>query len=86
MREVGALFISVPSMSVCRIRHFRNERELGRVTSRKASGTVTKETEKKGALGSLSCDVLERRTSIGSGRFALLSRDFKKMWANRLSV
>ena len=35
MREVGALFISVPSMSVCTIRHFGNERELGRVNSRK---------------------------------------------------
>ena len=48
------------------------------LTLAKTSGTVTKEKEKKGALGSLNSDVLERRTFIGSGRFALLSRDFKK--------
>ena len=48
------------------------------LTLAKTSGTVTKEKEKNGALGSLRSDVLERRTSIGSGRFALLSRDLKK--------
>ena len=37
-------------------------------------------------IGSLSSDVLERRTSTGSGRFALLSRDFEQIFGQIVSV
>ena len=37
-------------------------------------------------LGSLSSDVFERRTSTGSGRFALLSRDFKQIFGQIVSI
>ena len=36
--------------------------------------------------GSLSTDVFERRTSTGSGLFALLRRDFDKMFGQIVSV
>ena len=37
-------------------------------------------------IGSLSSDVLERRTSTGNGRFALLSRDFEQIFGQIVSV
>ena len=37
-------------------------------------------------LGSLSSDVFERRTSTGSGRFALLSRDFEQIFGQIVSI
>ena len=40
----------------------------------------------KRSLGSLNSDVLERRTSTGSGRFALLSRDFQQMFGQIVSI
>ena len=36
--------------------------------------------------GSLSSDVFERRTSTGSGRFALLSRDFEQIFGQIVSI
>ena len=38
------------------------------------------------ALGSLSSDVFERRTSTGSGRFALLSHDFEQIFGQIVSI
>ena len=38
------------------------------------------------ALGSLSSDVFERRTSTGNGRFALLSRDFEQIFGQIVSI
>ena len=38
------------------------------------------------AIGSLSSDVFERRTSTGSGRFALLSRDFEQILGQIVSI
>ena len=38
------------------------------------------------ALGSLSSDVFERRTSTGNGLFALLSRDFEQIFGQIVSV
>ena len=40
----------------------------------------------KWIIGSLSSDVFERRTSTGSGRFALLSRDFKQIFGQIVSI
>ena len=40
----------------------------------------------RGIIGSLSRDVFERRTSTGSGRFALLSRDFKQIFGQIVSI
>ena len=37
-------------------------------------------------LGSLSSDVFERRTSTGSGRFALLSHDFEQIFGQIVSI
>ena len=37
-------------------------------------------------LGSLSRDVFERCTSTGSGRFALLSRDFEQIFGQIVSI
>ena len=37
-------------------------------------------------IGSLSSDVFERRTSTGSGRFALLSRDFEQIFGQIVSI
>ena len=41
---------------------------------------------KQATLGSLSSDVFERRTSTGSGRFALLSHDFKQIFGQIVSI
>ena len=38
------------------------------------------------AIGSLSRDVFERRTSIRNGRFALLSRDFEQIFGQIVSI
>ena len=38
------------------------------------------------SLGSLSSDVFERRTSTGSGRFALLSHDFEQIFGQIVSI
>ena len=38
------------------------------------------------SLGSLSSDVFERRTSTGSGHFALLSRDFEQIFGQIVSI
>ena len=37
-------------------------------------------------IGSLSSDVFERRTSTGSGRFALLSHDFEQIFGQIVSI
>ena len=37
-------------------------------------------------IGSLSSDVFERRTSTGSGLFALFSRDFEQILGQNLSL
>ena len=37
-------------------------------------------------VGSLSSDVFERRTSTGSGRFALLSHDFEQIFGQIVSI
>ena len=37
-------------------------------------------------IGSLSSDVFERRTSTGSGHFALLSRDFEQIFGQIVSI
>ena len=41
---------------------------------------------RKISIGSLSSDVFERRTSTGSGRFALLSHDFEQIFGQIVSI
>ena len=45
-----------------------------------------KETIAKDKLGSLSSDVFERRTSTGSGLFALFSLDFEQIFEQNVSL
>ena len=61
------------------------------IASRKTAGEKIDKSENKSFVdrmiaGSLSNDVVERRTSTGSGLFALLSRDFEQFLGQIVSI
>ena len=58
----------------------RKPRKLSKVETRNITETLSR------ILVSLSSDVFKRRTSIGSGRFALLSRDFDQIFGQIVSI
>ena len=45
-----------------------------------------RQSDNNRTIGSLSSDVFERRTSTGSGRFALLSHDFEQIFGQIVSI
>ena len=53
---------------------------------KKGSRKLPTSLSSKPTLGSLSRDVFERRTSTGSGRFELLSRDFEQIFGQIVSI
>ena len=59
---------------------------LLRNNKKKGSRKLPTSLSSKPTLGSLSRDVFERRTSTGSGRFELLSRDFEQIFGQIVSI
>ena len=68
------------------MQHARFSLQIAEINMKNAKGNDSTVRSSAWLLGSLSSDVFERRTSTGSGRFALLSHDFEQIFGQIVSI